>query len=408
MRFRNPIKLLFVTILIAVPLLGCSNGNGVATNSTVSPSIMPSATPEETASVPPSPEEPSSSPVSSESPPPASSLPPPKLGTVTAMRLADYKTGWTGGEGWIARTRNGGNSWTKQWEGQETVQQLFALNNIEAWATLDKGDAKELSLIRTTDGGSNWSAAGTVPNRDFLHFVSANEAFSGNDHTTDGGKTWTTYKLPAETVGNAYFHDKNNGWIVTQTNGKFDFRRTTDGAKSWKVVYTRATEAPVTGTVIRSAGKNDAWIELIGDSGMSQTSYSLFHTESGGKSWTPVLANNQAGSGPAPGFKMSEETKVPRNDGSSPGTLNVVNTKVAFMGGRCSACDLSNTMGKTTDGGATWVNLKAAFPGYGPQFIGAQDADHIWWINTENEQPSVLYTSSDGGNTWNKTYTFDK
>jgi photosystem II stability/assembly factor-like uncharacterized protein len=49
---------------------------------------------------------------------------------------------------------------------------------------------------------------------------------------------------------------------------------------------TRTTVAPLNGALIRSAGTDDAWIECIGDSGMTQTSYSLFHTTDGGKHWT--------------------------------------------------------------------------------------------------------------------------
>ncbi len=403
MRLSNKLLFMLASLVIVIGLSGCFGGGNDTSNTGAAPEVSPSASPDATASAPPSSEQPDSSPVSSESPPPSSPDPIPggKFGNVTAMRLADFKSGWTGGEGWIARTDDGGKSWTKQWEDGPTVKQLFALNKNQAWAKLDTG-----VLLRTTDGGSSWTKAGTVPNDSFLHFVSANEAFSGDAHTTDGGVTWEKYKLPANTVGDAYFHDAKNGWVVSCKGSKFKFMRTIDGGKSWIDVYTRSTEAPVTGTVIRSVGRNDAWIELIGDSGMSQTSYSLFHTMSAGKTWTPVLANNQAGSGPAPGYKMDEDTKVPRNNGASPGTLNVVNTKVAFMGGRCSACDNGNTMGKTTDGGKTWVNLPAEFPGYGPQLIGAEDADRIWWINTDSSEPSVLYTSSDGGATWSKTYTF--
>ncbi|MFD0672506.1 WD40/YVTN/BNR-like repeat-containing protein [Cohnella sp. GCM10027633] len=404
MKFRFTLQYLLLAAMFALPLIGCSSGESVATSGTASPSAS-AESPASTASASPSSEtEPSEAPVASESAPPASPVPAPS-GIVTAMRLADFETGWTGGEGWIARTDDGGKSWRTQWKDKATVLQLFALNGKEVWATLDSGSVQ---LLHSTNGGKDWAVAGTVPNRGFLHFTSSKEAFSGNARTQDGGKTWTTYEVPDDIVGDPYFHDGSNGWAVSQTDGKFKFLRTTDGAKTWKEVYARGTVAPVTGTVIRSAGKNDAWVELVGDSGMSQTSYSLFHTADGGKSWIPVLANNQAGSGPAPGYKMDEETNVPRNEGAGPGNLNVVDPKVAIMGGKCNACDDGNTLGKTTDGGKTWTNLKAAFPGYGPQFIGAQDAKHIWWINTDNEEPSVLYTSSDGGANWKKVHSFGK
>lgn len=72
------------------------------------------------------------------------------------------------------------------------------------------------------------------------------------------------------------------------------------------------------------------------------------------------------------------------------------------------ACDNSNTMGKTTDGGKTWIDLMAEFPGYGPQQIAAADANHVWWINTDNSEPSIMYTTSDGGKHWTKVHTFAK
>ncbi|BBI31647.1 WD40/YVTN/BNR-like repeat-containing protein [Cohnella abietis] len=330
------------------------------------------------------------------------------LGEVTAIRLASFKSGWAGGKGWIARTDDGGKTWKTQLKHKYIVTQLFALNDKTAWATLDINKSQGLQLLHTTNGGSKWTEAGIVPNRAFLHFISSKEAFSGNAYTSDGGKTWVKLPVPASLVGDSYFHDRNHGWAVTQEEGKdkFNITRTTDGGKTWRSVLSRANTATVTGVVIRSTGKADAWVELIGDSGMSQTSYSLFHTIDGGKSWIPVLANNQAGSGPAPGYEMNKETNVPHNTGSSPGALYVVNPSTAFMGGQCSACDLPNTLGKTTDGGKTWISLKAAFPGYGAQQIAAVDANHIWWVNTENSVASIMYTSFDGGKSWSKVHTF--
>jgi photosystem II stability/assembly factor-like uncharacterized protein len=72
------------------------------------------------------------------------------------------------------------------------------------------------------------------------------------------------------------------------------------------------------------------------------------------------------------------------------------------------ACDLPNTMGKTTDGGRSWINLPSKFPGYGTQLIAAADAEHLWWINTDNAEPSIMYTSTDGGEHWKVAHTFDK
>jgi photosystem II stability/assembly factor-like uncharacterized protein len=391
---------LLITVILVVLLIGCAKDTG-------STATLPPL--EETAVTP---SEPSKQAASSPAETTAETSPSPSkhasLGKVTALRLASFQTGWAGGEGWIARTDDGGKSWTTQLQHKYIVTQLFALNKLQAWATLDIGDSKKLQMLHTSDGGKHWTETGDVPNKGFLHFVSEKEAFSGNARTTDGGKSWSTLSVPELIVGDAYFHDRNNGWSVTQDKDNFGISRTTDGGKSWQTVMSKETTDPVTGSIIRSAGNNDAWIELFGDSGMTQTSYSLFHTVDGGTSWQPVLANSGAGSGPAPGYEMGKEATVPANTGNSPGMLYVVNPKAAFMGGQCLACDNPNTLGSTTDGGKTWVNLKSEFPGYGQQLIAAADADHIWWINTDSTEPSVMYTSADGGQKWIKTYTFDK
>ncbi|MBB6674419.1 WD40/YVTN/BNR-like repeat-containing protein [Cohnella nanjingensis] len=326
---------------------------------------------------------------------------------VTALRLADAKTGWAGGLGWIARTDDGGKGWQLQYEGDGEVNQLFALNGERAWATLKSGDPAQYILLHTTDGGRHWTKVGKAPNGGFLHFISDSEAYSANARTTDGGRTWTKLPAPAGIVGDAYYRDSRNGWAVTQTKGQFSFVRTSDGGRTWVQAMTRTWEGEISGVTIRSTGKSDAWIELDGGYGMTQRSYSLFHTADGGKHWTTVIAKGTAGGGPAPGFKTAEEG-VPSNAGNSPGALYVVNPTVAFMSGQCQACDKSNTMGHTTNGGKTWLNGKAEFGGYGEPLVAAADAKHVWWITTDNSEPSVMYTSSDGGAHWTKAHTFDK
>jgi photosystem II stability/assembly factor-like uncharacterized protein len=414
MGIRTPGASLLMGLLILLTLAGCS-GEQTAASPSASASQPAAVSPSD--SSPPAASSPASDTVASPptlpaSPPPASVDPgvdPAKTGKVTAIRLADPLTGWAGGDGWLAKTLDGGKHWEIQYRHQYVVDQIFALNAMKAWATLDIGDKRGRKLVRTTDGGKHWTDAGTVPGYGFFHFVSDKEAFSGGARTTDGGKTWTSLPSAGRTVGDPYFHDRLNGWAVTNGRHGFSIRRTTDGGKTWPAVLTRGSEVLPGASVIRSTGRADAWVELIGDSGMTQTSYSLFHTSSGGKTWQPVLANSGAGSGPAPGFPMGEKTAVPRNSGNSPGMLYAVNPSTAFMGAQCQACEKPNMIGKTTDGGKTWMNLKGEYPGYGPQLIAAADASHVWWIHTDNadKAPSRMYVTEDGGKHWTLVHTFD-
>lgn len=327
-------------------------------------------------------------------------------GKVTAVRLIDPKAGWVGGEGWIARTDDGGKTWKEQYrKGTSAVKQIFALNGKEAWAVLE--EAGGFGLIHTTDGGAKWADTGKVPNGGFLHFRSASEGFAGDAYTADGGKTWTKLQVPKGIAGTAYFHDRQIGWAAAGADGKLLVKRTADGGKTWQTVLSRDTAEAPTDAVIRSAGPDDAWVEAVGGSGMSQTAYSLFHTGNGGKDWTVVLANSNAGGGIAPGFTAYEQNAA-KNKGSKPGDLYVVDTKTAFMSGYCPACDKSNTVGWTTDGGKTWKTSDAEFPGFSGSYLAMADARRGWWITADSQEPSVMYTTTDGGVHWAKAHAFDK
>ncbi|WP_431090149.1 hypothetical protein [Paenibacillus sp. 8b26] len=335
-----------------------------------------------------------------------------RMDDVTALRLIDGKSGWIGGKGWIARTDAGtsgsaGAAWDVQYQGQGTVQQIFALNGQQAWAVMaDSG-----SLLATQDGGKRWESIGTVPKQGqagFLHFVSSKEGFAGNQYTKDGGQTWSALPVPDHTVGQPYYHDQQNGWAVTQSKeGSFGILHTTNGGQKWTTALSRKTEAPLNGVIIRSVERGNAWIELVGDTGMNQTSYSLWHTADSGQSWRAVLANATAGAGPAPGISQ-QDNQVPRNEGTAPGMLYAVNSSTALMGGYCAPCDKPNTIGWTNDGGKTWNNGKQSFDGYGSQQIGMANAKEGWAIFSDSEKAPVMYTTSDGGQHWTQSHVFDK
>lgn len=331
----------------------------------------------------------------------------PTTGKVTAVSLVNFNKGWTGGEGWIAKTDDKGNNWKVQYKGTGTVNQLYSIDDQQAWAVISESSSSEgkPKLLKTSDGGKTWITMGPLPNNSYVHFISATEGFSGNAATTDGGLTWTTKWSPTNTVGEAFYFDSKHGWAVTLEKEQFRVVRTLDGGRTWKAVMTRKTEGNLTDAVIRSEGTDDAWVECIGDSGMSQTSYSLFHTEDRGRTWKTVLVNSTAGGGPAPGFPLDYKDS-PKNAGSKPGPLFTVDTQTAYLGGYCPACDKPNTLGWTHDGGTTWTNGKAEFPGDAGALIGFSDARHGWWICSDNKEPSVLYTTSDGGNNWDKVHTF--
>jgi photosystem II stability/assembly factor-like uncharacterized protein/uncharacterized protein YceK len=415
--FKNKILLMFSVLLFI--MAGCSSASSHKTNQPGSDTKSQVSNGDTTTNTHPSgtsanssgsSQLPGTSTKSSDTASPATppaTVPTPQnnMNTVTAVRLADYKTGWVGGNGWIAKTITGGKSWSIVYQGSGTVQQLFALNHSDVWAAL-KEEGNTSKLLQSTDGGQHWVAAGTIPFNDFFHFISKTTVLSSNYISKDGGKTWNTLPIPGNIVGNVYFHDPKNGWAVTQSNNVFYVKRTTNAGNTWETVLSKSlASSPLNNAIIRSAGANDAWIEFIGDSGMSQTSYSVLHTSDGGKSWETVIANSTAGGGPAPGFNQNF-TNGPVNKGTKPGPLYVINPQVAFMGGFCPACDKQNSIGWTKNGGKAWINSSVSVEGNGQAFLAMADANHGWWITTDINQQSSLYTTSDGGIHWNQVHIF--
>ncbi|WP_310830289.1 WD40/YVTN/BNR-like repeat-containing protein [Paenibacillus pedocola] len=396
---------MFVDILrktaaaLLVPLLlvtaGCGGSGGEAAEST--PAASPPASAAIASSVPPP------SGTAAAAPPAAGSaaqrgVP---IRSISGLGMTGPDAGWIGGKGWIARTGNGGAEWQVQYTGPGTVLSLFALDNAHAWAELDTG-----SLLRTKDSGAHWTLTGSAPNREDLHFISPDTGFSGAAVTTDGGQTWGSLPVPGNVVGGVFYYDRLNGWAVTSASPKdFAFQRTTDGGVTWRTVLTRKTVS-LTGAVIRSTGPDDAWVECIGDSGMHQTAYSLFHTSDGGRHWLTVLNHGTAGAGPAPGFAVDEVNEIPANNGAAPGMLVVLSNEEAYMSGYCSPCDNANTVGWTRDGGKTWTDGEQSFPGYIPAKLAMADNQHGWFVTGSPDDPAVLYTTDNGGRDWKRAFTF--
>lgn len=316
---------------------------------------------------------------------------------ISALRLINDQSAWTGGQGWIARTDNSGKSWAVQAKPKGTIKQIFALDDQKAWVVTE-----ELEIYRTRDGGKDWSKTSKAPNDGFLHFTSAGTGFIGHAVTRDGGETWHDLKIPQGTVGEVYFHDESIGWAVSQREeDSFQLMKTVDGGATWKKPASKKTTDPLGGVIIRSMGKQDAWLEVIGGSGMSQTAYTLFHTSDGGRNWLTVVANSTAGGGPAPGYP-SGKSDAPKNEGVAPGPLYVVNRNTAVMGGYCGPCDKPNTVGRTKDGGRTWENSKQALEGSSGQLLAMTDESRGWMITLDSEKPAVLYKTIDGGLHWKK------
>ncbi len=330
----------------------------------------------------------------------------------TRMQAVDFLNpgnGWLAGQGVIWKTTDSGRSWRATYFGPAGLRAIKFVNARDGWAWSWR------RLLSTTDGGSTWqqvyqAAAGplaslswTGPETGYAVIGAASgppgrtQPGGGLYRTNDGGSSWQPVATPFH-PSTVSFWDSRQGWAV----GDSRIWHTADGGKSWMPAFIYGHGVPVPmAAEIRLSGPDEVWVLLRGDSGMSQTSYTVFH-HSPGKEWQVVAAVSTAGAGPAPDAPAG----APGGPESSPGPLVAVGPNTAVLGGVCEACGLGEVaLWRTSDGGADWTRYPPIYgaggiPGpYAISFANAQQG----WLVDGNGYTQVLATT-DGGATWRQVF----
>ena len=107
----------------------------------------------------------------------------------------DNQTGWAvGTNGTIIHTSDGSDTWTPQTSGvTNEVKAVHFINNTTGWAS---GGPIPTFLLKTTDGGANWTALtppSTFGSGQDVFFVDENTGYAISDsiyRSIDGGTTW--------------------------------------------------------------------------------------------------------------------------------------------------------------------------------------------------------------------------
>lgn len=151
-----------------------------------------------------------------------------------AADFVDANTGWAvGGGGGIARTANGGASWSPQVSNTTALlNDVFFLDANRGWA-VGAGQV----IVGTTNGGATWAVQHDGPASNSINSVHFTDPMNGwavesggiAYRTGNGGATWTSVVLGSN-MRAVVFADANRGWI-----GSFDgtVRRTVDGGATW-------------------------------------------------------------------------------------------------------------------------------------------------------------------------------
>jgi hypothetical protein len=161
-----------------------------------------------------------------------------------------------------------------------TLRGINFISTTNGWVVGSNG-----TLLKTTDGGTNWNAltSGTTNDLYDVQFTDANTGWVVGENgtirkTTNGGTSWT-----AQTSGTTqdlyglYFVDANTGWAVGN-NGVI--RKTTNGGTTWTAQSSGITER--LNEVFFTTATN-GW--AVGDNGV------ILYTADGGTTWTGQAAN---------------------------------------------------------------------------------------------------------------------
>ncbi|MFC6649030.1 hypothetical protein [Paenibacillus rhizoplanae] len=320
------------------------------------------------------------------------------------VEFLNTNIGRAAGNGFLIGTSDGGCHFQKIYEGQWSFQQIDFPDNVHGWALAAVKDGQAKYLLRTADGGSTWTRlSNQAVTFERVEFLDSSQGFGYNRastyYTKDGGESWSLIKTPANTRG-AAFTSRSNGWAVVIVPGSgYRVMKTTDGGAAWKQVLKSSTSDPIYGQI--SANDSQVYALLYGDSGMSQTSYSLYGSSNSGGSWTRVIAQETAGGGPAPGSGAAVAKKGPAS--GTPGNMVLIGKTTAFLAGYQPAAEEVG-VGLTKNNGRTWSNQKAV-----PGFEGVISfTDHNrGWLAARDLNSSTLYVTKDAGATWTARFSFE-
>ena len=170
--------------------------------------------------------------------------------TLNSVCFIDDSTGWASGHGtdlgwWdfygiILKTTDGGENWTIQLNlPQYWFYSIYFADENNGWITW--GGWYTGGILKTTNGGDDWFDCCSVIGLRSIFFINKNDGWAAgyssgyyNSYgiiirTTDGGKNWTSQLNGSYSIlYSVYFTDQNNGWVVGS-----EIINTTDGGENW-------------------------------------------------------------------------------------------------------------------------------------------------------------------------------
>lgn len=305
------------------------------------------------------------------------------------MEFLDDQTGWVASvDGKVLYTEDGGENWSSRSAGTEDLLDIHIQNENTFWVAGEYG-----SLYRSDNSGENWDLAVDI---DTLGFQAYSDSFYGVE-----------------------FLDDNTGFAVGQTydGGHITFvLKTTDGGENWTRLMNNNFEY-ITNDI--EIGDNNEIILTGGRKDFNEThGNAIYISEDEGESWKIV----SDGSGPlqwnatdyigeqfiAVGNTGAISQFTPSSDTLESGILTGLDIAdvdfwdedhgIIATGGRTQGALFT-----TTDGGETWqetLKLEGRKDFSSVNFAGQQIAWAIGSDHWTGDSKWLIYYSADSGESW--------
>jgi len=233
--------------------------------------------------------------------------------------------------GLVYHTTNSGLSWEEQNIGIYTqISGLQFTSPDTGWITIFGGYACEPHLLKTTNGGQDWVLQSfcTRPLRSLFFLNGATgwittDYFGGQIYRTDDfGMSWNHIHTGFHWIHSLIFDENFKGWAI---NGSGMLLNSTNGGFDWSV-QTTGTHRTILGI---------SFIDSL--TGFCVTLGTIFRTSNGGEQWDTVFSD----------------------DTYWLGDIDFYDSLYGFAVGACYeyyTCS-GGIAFKTTDGGSSWVNL---------------------------------------------------
>jgi photosystem II stability/assembly factor-like uncharacterized protein len=316
------------------------------------------------------------------------------------IQFVDEQHGWAVFNGQVVQTSDGGMSWQGPLDSStRPVEAIDFIDLQHGWA-LGATD-----LLRTLDGGSSWQVVSDQP-FDSVDFLDAQTGWAIRStssqaaprellKTEDGGQTWTSEGITADSVCAG---GRGQAWAASGVgDGSTSIDRWDAGSASWieTVIPVPSAGESWAPTIRCSADGQEAFVLLTDGGAAGHVAYVAYQVTMGSGATDdvhPVLvASFAAGEIGVDAYK---------DDDPYPGVLTVVGSGVAYFINWCPACDGSWASLVLTGGEPAAVTDRIALPAVGnpatPVGISFVGADHGWVLF----QTGLLLQTNDGGRTW--------